>query len=76
MGQLYPSLQGTVRSSSLTQDGCGISLQSVHIQKASFASLKAKALGKGKGEDVLILLFNNMKEIQACERMHKGQQGP
>lgn len=39
MGQLYPSLQGTVWSSSLTQESCGISLQPVHIQKASFASL-------------------------------------
>ena len=26
MGQLYPSLQGTVRSSSLTQESCGTSL--------------------------------------------------
>lgn len=33
---------------SLTQDGCSNSLQPVHIQRASFASLKSKILGKGK----------------------------
>jgi len=71
IGQLHPSLQGAVQSSSLTQDSCGISLCSVRIQTDSFASLKAKVLGKGKGDDVLILLFNKKREIQACERMHK-----
>lgn len=76
IGQLYPSLQGTMRSSSLTQDSSGISLCSVHVQKVSFASLRAQVLGKGKWENVLILLFNNMSEIQACERMHEGQEGP
>lgn len=49
MGQLYPSCQATVQRFLLTQDGCSNSLQPVHIQKASFASLKAKVLGKGKG---------------------------
>lgn len=28
---------------------------------------KAKVLGKGNREDVSVLLFNNTREIQACE---------
>lgn len=36
----------------------------------NFTSLEAKVLGKGNREDVSILLFNNMREIQACEIMH------
>ena len=31
---------------------------------------KAKVLGKGNREDVSILLFNNTREIQACEIMY------
>lgn len=45
IGQLYPSLQGTVQSSSLTQDSSGISCALFMFIKLSFASLRAEVLG-------------------------------